>query len=686
MASFGQWTNSSTLCLGTIEKLDPNTVTSEGDIEKYVELLPKDQFESVSGAVGQLQKNKKFGSDVYAIFSKRMECYYLMYRVGKEARAREIYGKLAGMQRKAMQIVKPILPSGGTEPAKVELEEQDLDHLVDMLRLAKARGATEVAIVSIMGTYRQGKSFLLNLLGHYFEWLEAKQQSDSWQPRERDGQFRVVPPNKGGPKAPDAEWFPEQITEHFPVEGTNDAKTCTLGIWLLSQPYLLRKPGSQERVAVLLMDSQGAFDGELETQQSRAILGITAVLASTVLYNVKSFAADTVGHLSELTYLSEDAVENHGESFNDGGDGELGSCRFGRMCIVVRDKKYRTNADPEQCPTLADCVEQMKEDTKKFIEPKHVVEPSAKSVVEKLHSSFAQLGVFGLSRPGEAVEEGHSQLPSEFNQNFKKLVDEFFRMNFEIDFPVPLKMCLSGEPINAESIKQYLKHLLMAFANCDLKGGSPFLIAYQKSSRALKDFRDFLESRRPEADIFWPEAEIDQKKEAAVSKLRGVLQNLALDETSKDLLQELESNCNTAISSRRGVHAEQVQRGQMAVGAVVVGGVGAHFLGLSAILLAHPVVAGVASLGIVAFSYHKHAQQNQSPIEDPNTMHSFFEVSRQKFFNFFRSAAVLGDKIYSRAVPAPTRVQSNPGTPFDNAANSFGALASTTATLHRTLG
>jgi len=339
MASFGQWTNSSTLCLGTIEKLDPNTVTSEGDIEKYVELLPKDQFESVSGAVGQLQKNKKFGSDVYAIFSKRMECYYLMYRVGKEARAREIYGKLAGMQRKAMQIVKPILPSGGTEPAKVELEEQDLDHLVDMLRLAKARGATEVAIVSIMGTYRQGKSFLLNLLGHYFEWLEAKQQSDSWQPRERDGQFRVVPPNKGGPKAPDAEWFPEQITEHFPVEGTNDAKTCTLGIWLLSQPYLLRKPGSQERVAVLLMDSQGAFDGELETQQSRAILGITAVLASTVLYNVKSFAADTVGHLSELTYLSEDAVENHGESFNDGGDGELGSCRFGRMCIVVRDKK-----------------------------------------------------------------------------------------------------------------------------------------------------------------------------------------------------------------------------------------------------------------------------------------------------------------------------------------------------------
>jgi len=680
MASCGQWTKESTICLGTMAKFDPNAVQSEGDIEKYVELLPRDKFESVTDAVKQLQQNKRYGSDVYAIFSSSRETYYLIYRVGKEAKAREIYGKLKGMQRKAMQIVKPIMKAAcGAEPAKVELEEQDLDHLVEMLRFAKARGANEVAIVSIMGTFRQGKSFLLNLLGHYFEWLEEKQQSDSWQPRERDDQYRVVPPNKGGSSAPDAEWFPEEIREHFPVEGTSDSKTCTLGIWLLSQPYLLRKPGSQERVAVLLMDSQGAFDGELETQQSRAILGITAVLASTVLYNVKSFAADTVGHLSDLTYLSEDAVETSFSEFSN----TQGRCCFGRMCILVRDKKYRTKDDPAQCPTLADCIEQMKEDTKKFVMPGHVVEPSAQSVVEKLHSSFAQLGVFGLSRPGEAVEEGHSQFPREFNQNFKKLVDEFFRLNFEIDFPVPLKECLSGEAVTAESIKQYLKHLLMAFANCDLKGGSPFLIAYQKSSKALKDFRKFLEERRPEADVFWREDEMDQKKDAAVSKFRDALKNLGLDETSDDLVKELNNNCETAISSRRGVHAAQVQRGQYAVGAVVVGGVGAHFLGLSGLLLAHPLIALGASLGVTYYAYNQHAQQREASIYDSGTLNSFFEVSMQKLINFFRSGAVLGHKLFSRVVPAQPKAQRETSTPFDNAANSFGALASTAVSLHR---
>jgi len=345
--ALGRWALSSTLRLGTIEQLDPSVVQREEDLGKYVQLLPKDKFPSVSSTFEQLAQDRTYDSDIYAIFSQRKGCYFLIYRVGQETKARALFGKLVGKHCKAMQIVKPItMPTEGGEPPKVELEKRDLDHLVETLRLAKATGAKEVAIVSIMGTFRQGKSFLLNLLAHYFEWLQAQQQDDNWQPRARDEDYRLDPQteSEGGQKVPDPEWIPDTVKEHFKVDGEQDAKACTVGVWLLSQPYLLRKPGSRERVAVLLMDSQGAFDGQLEAKQSRAILGITAVLASTVIYNVKPFAADAVQHLSDLTCISEDAVQNAAE-----GSEQVGKCCFGRMCILVRDKKISDEGTSYPC-------------------------------------------------------------------------------------------------------------------------------------------------------------------------------------------------------------------------------------------------------------------------------------------------------------------------------------------------
>jgi len=496
-----------------------------------------------------------------------------------------------------------------------------------------------------MGTFRQGKSFLLNLLAHYFEWLQAQQQDDNWQPRARDEDYRLDPQteSEGGQKVPDPEWIPDTVKEHFKVDGEQDAKACTVGVWLLSQPYLLRKPGSRERVAVLLMDSQGAFDGQLEAKQSRAILGITAVLASTVIYNVKPFAADAVQHLSDLTCISEDAVQNAAE-----GSEQVRKCCLGRMCILVRDKKYPMR----ERPTLADCSRQVEEEAQKFIEPEHVVDPSARAIVEKLRKSFAQLGVFGLSKPGEAVQDGHSQDPREFNKHFKKLVDECFRQNFEVDFPVPLNQCITGEPITADNIKEYLQHLLIAFADCDLQGGTPYLIAYQKRSKALKKFKEAVEKRRPELDVFWPEQEMEEEKEKTVSKFRSVLTELNLHDTSDNLVNEFEQSCQDAISSRRVEHAKLVTSGQMAVGAVAVGGVGAHFVGLTGLCFAHPVIALVAAGGIMVYAYKHHAQQNEADIYDKTTIHSFWEVSKNKFINFFRSAVVLGHKVYSRAFPS----------------------------------
>merc|ERR1719162_662270 len=70
---------------------------------------------------------------------------------------------------------------------------------------------------------------------------------------------------------------------------------CTEGIWVWSEPFLRKING--ETVALLLMDTQGAWDGNMTKEQSATIFGLTAVLSSKQIYNINM-------------QVQEDKVEN----------------------------------------------------------------------------------------------------------------------------------------------------------------------------------------------------------------------------------------------------------------------------------------------------------------------------------------------------------------------------------------
>ena len=64
---------------------------------------------------------------------------------------------------------------------------------------------------------------------------------------------------------------------------------CTEGIWIWSQPFVEERPnadGEMEKVAVLLMDTQGAWDSCLSKEDSATIFGLTSVLSSRQVYNI----------------------------------------------------------------------------------------------------------------------------------------------------------------------------------------------------------------------------------------------------------------------------------------------------------------------------------------------------------------------------------------------------------------
>lgn len=61
----------------------------------------------------------------------------------------------------------------------------------------------------------------------------------------------------------------------------------TVGMWMWSSPFIRRLPGSGERVAVLLLDTQGLFDMLSTQTQTAHIFGLSTLISSYQIYNVK---------------------------------------------------------------------------------------------------------------------------------------------------------------------------------------------------------------------------------------------------------------------------------------------------------------------------------------------------------------------------------------------------------------
>merc|ERR1719284_1046362 len=59
---------------------------------------------------------------------------------------------------------------------------------------------------------------------------------------------------------------------------------CTEGIWVWLEFFVRMFQG--EKVVVMLMDTQGAWDSGMTKEQSATIFGLTAVLASKQIYNI----------------------------------------------------------------------------------------------------------------------------------------------------------------------------------------------------------------------------------------------------------------------------------------------------------------------------------------------------------------------------------------------------------------
>ncbi|PAA74403.1 hypothetical protein BOX15_Mlig009339g1 [Macrostomum lignano] len=133
------------------------------------------------------------------------------------------------------------------------------------MRNAHKLATCKVVLISVAGAFRKGKSFLLNF---FLRYLRALSRGDT-----RD-------------------WIrsEDQLDDGFHWRAGSERDTTGILIW--SEPFFIRKPDGQE-VAVLLMDTQGAFDHQSTQRDCATIFGFSTLLSSVQIFNISQNIQET---------------------------------------------------------------------------------------------------------------------------------------------------------------------------------------------------------------------------------------------------------------------------------------------------------------------------------------------------------------------------------------------------------
>jgi len=187
--------------------------------------------------------------------------------------------------------------------------------------LRKIPPGMKVCVVSVVGAFRTGKSFLLSWFLRYLH-LTSRDEVEGEE---------------------DTKWY--ENLESLGNDGFDwrgGAERNTTGIWMWSTPHIMprkNKDGTKENIAVLLVDTQGMFDHDTTMGLTAAIFGLSTLLSSYQIYNVDKRIQED--HLQQLAMFSEyGRMAIHQEN------------KTGTVDDVVDDKKKKATNDkvPDAIP------------------------------------------------------------------------------------------------------------------------------------------------------------------------------------------------------------------------------------------------------------------------------------------------------------------------------------------------
>ncbi|XP_067011779.1 atlastin-like [Anabrus simplex] len=320
--------------------------------------------------------------------------------------------------------------------------ELDFEGLKEILLQDNVQDA-HVMLVSVAGTFRQGKSFLLNF---FLRYLNSGGQSD-WMGDENG-------PLKG-----------------FSWRGGMDRETSGILMW--SQAFPRELPGG-EKVVVLLMDTQGVFDTESTLKDDAIVFALSTMTSSFFIYNIQNnIQEDHLQHLQVFAEYGKLALEE-------------GSHKpFQKLLFLVRDWSYPYDADYGSAGGKFLLERRMK-----ISNTQH---PELQLLRKHISSCFQDISCFLLPHPGPKVATDRS-----FSGKLSD-IDWEFKEHLRVLVPLVLSVRnttvkeIGGQKVKAKDLLHYFQSYMKALSGNEIPEPKTLFFATVEANNlaALSDAIDF---------------------------------------------------------------------------------------------------------------------------------------------------------------------------------------------------
>uniref|UniRef100_A0A6Q2YK61 GB1/RHD3-type G domain-containing protein n=1 Tax=Esox lucius TaxID=8010 RepID=A0A6Q2YK61_ESOLU len=314
----------------------------------------------------------------------------------------------------------------GSEPGPVQIVtvcKEDHSFALDTEALEGVLLAPEirdkhVVVLSVAGAFRKGKSFILDFMLRY---MYRKDLDEDWLGQDN-----------------------EPLTG-FKWRGGSEPETTGIQVW--SQVFLVKKKNGTE-VAVLLMDTQGAFDNQSTVKDCATIFALSTMTSSIQIYNLsQNIQEDDLQQLQLFTEYGRLAMD------------EIFQKPFQSLMFLIRDWSfpYEYKYGLEGGSMFLDKRLQVKESQHKELQ----------SVREHIHSCFTYINCFLLPHPGLKVAtspafKGQLNVAPEFKDQLRNLIPKLLS---------PEKLAekeINGNKVTCRGLVEFFKAYIKIYQGEDL--------------------------------------------------------------------------------------------------------------------------------------------------------------------------------------------------------------------------
>lgn len=240
----------------------------------------------------------------------------------------------------------------------------------------------------------------------------------------------------------DNDWLGD---ENEPLQGFSwrgGSQRDTTGILIWSDIFLYDYPDG-EKVAIILMDTQGTFDCDSTMKDCANVFALSTMISSVQIFNIQSIIQnDDLQHLQLFTEYARIAMENTGKK------------PFQKLQFLIRDWPYKWEA-----PFGAIGGKQILET---ILNSKDKRQEENEQLCENVKTSFDVIDCYLMPHPGYAIEDPN------FRGCLKDLRDEFKK--HLLDF-IPLILApeniiikeISGQKLKVAHLLHYIRLYFESF-------------------------------------------------------------------------------------------------------------------------------------------------------------------------------------------------------------------------------